>query len=224
MRRSRRLLAALAVVCTIARAAEMKEVSTIPVHGYQNSRFTSPNGIWKFIVKRSGNEDNDATMWLVEGSDSRKVFIGHLPRDAEFAWCPASQCLLVVEQPSIEDSRLLLYRLATGAERVPGVDAVIRKGIERSIGDGSRILFYNVRPLKWMDESHVLIAAQARYLKKGTNAPAKLFTEGYVVELGNGTVVQRVPAADLESKYGFTGRMTDLRLPGLPFLVFTSFD
>lgn len=215
MPRSLRLLATLTVISATVLTAEMKDVSTVSLHSYQLTSSISPIGHWKLTLKSAGTEEQGPTMWLVGGAD-RKVFIGRLQRDAELAWCPDGRCLLIVEQPSIEDVRLVVFRLGANAERVLGVDTVIRKSIQRSVGYGSSILFYNVRPLKWTDETHVLLAAQARYVKKGTSASAELFTEGYVVDLDSGSVAQRVPAADLKSKYGFSQRIAALRLPEFP--------
>jgi hypothetical protein len=148
-------------------------------------------------------------MWLVGGGGARKLMIGELQRDAELVWCPTGRCLLVLEEPSIENVRLVLYKLGTEMERVSGLDGAIRNEIRASIGNGSRILFYSVRPLKWLDGSHIVLAAQARYVKQGQNAPAQLFTEGYVVDLDNGSIDRRVSAEDLKSKYGFTERIAE---------------
>lgn len=195
------------VICTSGHSSELRDVNTIPVHRYQITSSSSPQGYWKITLKASANEDRGPTMWLVGKGGTNKLMIGELQRDAELVWCPRGRCLLILEEPSVENMRLVLYKLGTESERVRGLDEAIRNEIRSSVGKGSRILFYAVRPLKWLDDSHIVLAAQARYVKQGQNAPAQLFTEGYVVNLDNGSIDRRISAEDLKSKYGFTERI-----------------
>jgi hypothetical protein len=204
------MVGAVAVLSATTLRSEMKDVNVIPVHSYQITSSNAPNGGWKFMLKDSGDEDLGPTMWLVGVSNRKKIQIGHLQRDAELVWCPTGQCLFILEQPSIETVRLALYRLDAEARRVTGIDSAIRNAVQSSIGQESRMLFYNVRPLKWRDDAHLVIAVQTRYVKKGTNGPAELFTEGYVLNVVDGRIAGRLSAGELQSKYGFAGRIADL--------------
>ena len=201
------ILALAVVSCTMCHSSEVRDVNTIPVHRYQITSSSSPEGHWKITLKPSASEEQGPTMWLVGGGGTKKSMVGELRRDAELVWCPTGRCLLILEEPSIENVRLVLYKLGTETERVPGLDEAIRNEVRNSVGKGSRILFYGVRPLKWLDDNHIVLAAQARYVKQGQNAPAQLFTEGYVVDLDKGSIDRRVSEEDLKSKYGFTERI-----------------
>lgn len=205
-----RCFAALSLAMVISAnggSSEVRDVNTIPMHRYQITSSSSPQGTWKLTLKASADEDRGPTMWLVGEAGAKELMVGELQRDAELVWCPTGRCLLILEEPSIEDMRVVLYKLGSETERVSGLDGAIRKRIRASIGNQTRILFYAVRPLKWLDSSHIVLATQVRYVKQGQDAPAELFTEGYVVNLYNGSIDQRVSAQDLKSKYGFAERI-----------------
>jgi len=170
----------------------------------------SPDGQWEFFMKASApaHEDDGPTMWIGGPHGRPAKLIGSLSRGAKMEWCPDGSCLLLLEEPSIEDMRIRLYRLGgSGPEAIPTLDRAIRADVQGSIGRGSQILFYALCTVGWFDSRHVLIAGEARYVRRGVNAPAQYFTAGYVIGTGSGRVVRRVSASDLTTQYGFSKRI-----------------
>lgn len=212
MRLSRTIagFALLHITCMTAYTADLLRGNSTILHQSELSRSISPDGRWEFFMKAPAptREDDGPTMWIGRPHGGQAKLIGSLYRDGYMEWSPDSSCLLLLEEPSIEDARIRLYRLGgSGAEAVPTVDRGIRADVQGSIGRGSRVLFYALSTVGWLDSRHILIAAQARYVRQGVTAPAHTFTGGYVVDAESGRVVRGVSASDLKTRYGFSKRI-----------------
>lgn len=180
----------------------------IALHRRELTRSTSPHNRWEFFMKAPRDEEHEPTMWIAQTGGKQIKLLGPLYRDGHLEWCPDDSCLLLLEEPSIENVRLKLYRLGTsGPEAIPTLDRAIRDNVQESSGRDSQILFYALQTVGWTDSRHVLIAAQARYVKRSANAPAEIFAAGYIVDAESGKIDRRLSANDLKSKYGFSKRM-----------------
>jgi len=180
----------------------------IHVNQSELTRSVSPHGQWEFFMKPSPDEDRGPTMWIARRHERKATFVGNLFRDGDLQWCPKDACLILIEEPSIEYMQIKLYRLdPTGPQAFPALNRAISEDVKGSIAKHSEILFSGLRVLGWVDEQHVLIAAQARYWKSGNNAQGGIFTCGYVVEVDTGKVSRRISAGELKAKYGFSKRI-----------------
>jgi hypothetical protein len=130
--------------------------------------------------------------------------LASLPRDAEVHWCPNSKCLVLLEEPSIEDTRVDLVSLSHVAPRtLPAIDEKIRNAVRHEIGN-AEIIFYSLSVAGWSDNTHVLLVAQARYVRPPENAPANVVTIGFFVNAADGTIERRLSSQEVREKYGFS--------------------
>jgi hypothetical protein len=200
------VLACLASIPLAASKEGLVEGKRTLIHSYEIGRSASPDRRWEFYMTSGHSEDEDPTMWLADRSNPKdSLSFGKLFRDGEVTWCPNSRCVVLLEQPSIEYVRLRIYLLTqAGFTPLRGLDKAIWKSVQASIGKNSEIIFDDLEILGWISPHQLLLAARARFIKSGINAPAYGFTGGFIVDIVNGQIAYSLREEDLKAKYGYS--------------------
>src|SRR5260370_24867169 len=189
-------------LCSLFAEGFLKQAVHISIDQEAKGVSESPDGKWVFHMRTPSQGQENPTLWLRTSRNKKERFLGDLFRDGEVYWCPNSQCLILLDEHSVEDTRLKFFETSKARNgNVLMLDKEIRNKFYSQIH--GRVLFYALDILGWIDDSHPVIAVQSRFVKPNTSAPAYVTTGGYVLNLKTKTIEQEIPAQDLKTKYGF---------------------
>ena len=169
---------------TVERKAVVSQSSSV--------KLASPDGAWMILTEPAADSGN-AHIVLQATSGKTRQILGEYFRSGTVWWSPSGHLLLFIDDHSPEESRLIVYRVASnGGVRVDGVDRALRAAALTRKPPGRQLLYYSLALKDFEDDDRLIITVRIVYLKNaGLTGPAAEMNVDYVYDLRSRRVAAR---------------------------------
>ena len=144
-------------------------------------------------------------MSIRSASSKTKKILFELERDAYVVWSPDSASLMVEDQFTADETRLMLFRLSFVAPRDEqglSIDRVIRAAAVKSLRKDERMAYYYPDVIGW--DAGMWFVEVGITTTHGETGPFIRHCLGYVVDAKVGRVTQSLSRYDLKKRFGAT--------------------
>jgi hypothetical protein len=173
------------------------------IHWSNQSTLRSPDRKWVLTVQPSHSNDDSANVYISRvGGKARSLF--HLQRDAEIYWRSNYNQLVILDEKSSNDYRLMVFNLKEPSERAAlTLNEAVHREITEQLKSGDQIAYYFPRFSGWIDNGDLLVAVGVVTVHDGSGAfTAHCF--GYIANGDSLAIKSRPSESDLKEKYGVT--------------------
>jgi hypothetical protein len=133
------------------------------------------------------SRDEDAKLFVRCGVSRRKL-LSHYFRSGEVIWSPDSRTVIFLDEHSVEEYTLKLFRIDdAGASDPTVVDRAIVKSVESQLR-GKEVVFYYVNFVRFAGVSHMVVDADVIFIRRGATGPTQEAGFRFDVDLSTFTV------------------------------------
>jgi hypothetical protein len=148
-------------------------------------KLPAPDGHWVLVTAKPRTEDGNWHLVLQRSDTKGRLSLCDYFRSGTVAWSPDSQIIVFVDDHSVQDSRLKIFRVGKDSARpLDGADRALRTIAIAGIPRNREILFYNIRLIGFLGPSGVLVEVSVEYMKgQGPTGPAAGARAQYLLDL-----------------------------------------
>jgi len=147
-------------------------------------RLPSPDGKWEVDSVTPKTEEGNSTLVLKSLPEGHTQQLGEFFRSGTLIWCSNSRMLVFLDRHSAEDTRLRVFFVpGSDGAAADSADREIRSSVLKSIGSGSRVLFYDLDIPSCSGDEFAVSARVVTVSKAVKSGPAKQWEGKYTVHL-----------------------------------------
>lgn len=193
----------LACIATFLSSQCRADESSKPehIHWSTPSVLRSPDGKWLLYVRPVASEDAPADVYLSHKGTKSRSRLFELQRDAEVYWGTAQDVVVVVDEKSSDDYRILVFNLKNASEKGALVlNEKVVQNVKQRLGSENEIVYYFPRFSQWINNDGVLITVGVVTVHNGSGPfTARCF--GYVASDESQSILSMLSENDLKEKY-----------------------
>lgn len=201
-----RLYAAVLLACIAAlfgsQSRAEKLLKSSHIHWGTSSTLRSPDGNWMLYVRPASSGDGPADVYLSRtGTESRSLLF-ELQRDAEVYWRPTQGVVVVVDEKSSNDYRILVFTLRNPSEKSALVlNEKMAHNVRQSLGPDNQIVYYFPRLSQWSSSGDLIVTVGVVTARNGSG-PFTAHCFGYIASDESQSIRSSLSESDLKEKYG----------------------
>ena len=202
------LLALLALV--ISKSFADGSLNPAHIHWSTPATLLSPEGRWMLHVKPSDADDEDADVYISRTGNQAQSQLFKLQRDAEVYWRADQDQMVVLDEKSSDEYRLLIFDLKKPSEHAAlklngeiaqDIKEHLMSGDQEHLMSGDQITYYFPRVSTWIGKADILTTVGAVTVHNGAG-PFTAHCFGYIADVGSQQIKSRLNANELKEKYG----------------------
>lgn len=171
------------------------------IHWSNASNLRSPDGRWTLSVRPASSGDGPAEVYLSSTGTGSRSHLFELERDAEVYWRPTGGVVVIDDERSSNDYRILLFTLnATSEKSALTLNEKISQDVKQRLGEGNQIAYYFPRFSQWANNGDLVIAVGAVTVRNGSG-PFTAHCFGYMAN-GESQIIRSLSESELKEKYG----------------------
>jgi hypothetical protein len=183
-----------------SRAAQPLKSSHI--HWSTPSNLRSPDGKWTIYVRPANSGDAPADVYLSRIGTDFRSHLFELQRDAEVYWRPTGGVVVIGDQKSSNDYRVLVFILNAASQKSALVlNEKIAQDVKQRLGEGSQIAYYFPRFSQWSSDGHLVISVGVVTVRNGSG-PFTAHCFGYIADAESQNIRSTLSESQLKEKYG----------------------
>lgn len=176
------------------------------IHWSSQTTLRSPDGKWLLFVRPTHANDDPADVYISRiGGEMHPLF--QLRRDAEIYWRSQFDQLVILDEVTGDDYRLMVFHLDDPSERSAlSLNSQISRDIRRRLSKNDQIVYYFPHFSGWTDNDDLVISVGVMTAHRGSGS----FTShcfGYVADGNLLQIKTRLSEATLKAKYGESCQM-----------------
>jgi hypothetical protein len=149
------------------------------------SDLPSPDQGWIVAARTPKRQGGDARLLLSRTGRAKRQLLCEYFRSGLVAWAPDSRALVFIDYYSVDDSRLVVFRLDEDqAKPVRGADQALRRAVLARVPRGREVVFYTIQFDEFLTPSRLALTVNVVFLKgRESTGPATSVAGRHVLDL-----------------------------------------